>query len=52
MVTWDVIFEFLEQRTKFLSNKFKISVKNNYYTLDELLEKSSFSETFKYDEFI
>ena len=52
MVTWDVIFEFLEQRTKILSENFKISVKNNYYTLDELLEKSSFSETFKCDEFI
>ena len=52
MVTWNVIFEFLMERTDFREKKFKISVKNNYYTLNELLEKSSFYETFEYDEFI
>ncbi len=52
MITWCVIFEFLKERSGFSERQFKISVKNNYYTLDELLEKSSFSETFKYDEFI
>ena len=52
MVTWNVIFEFLMERTDFHEKKFKISVKNNYYTLNELLEKSSFYETFEYDEFI
>ena len=50
MVTWDVIFEFLQDKTNILSKKFKIFVKNNYYTLNDL--KLSFSETFKYNEFI
>jgi len=52
MVTWNVIFEFLMERTGFHEKQFKLSVKNNYYTLNELLEKSSFYETFEYDEFI
>ena len=52
MVTWNVIFEFLKDRTGFPPEQFKIPVKNNYYTLNELLEKSSFYETFEYDEFI
>ena len=52
MVTWNVIFEFLKERSGFSERQFKISVKNNYYTLNELLEKSSFYETFEYDEFI
>ena len=50
MVTWDVIFEFLQDKTNILSKKFKIFVKNNYYTLNDL--KLSFSETFKYNEFM
>ena len=52
MVTWNVIFEFLKDRTRFAPEQFKILVKNNYYTLNELLERSSFCETFEYDEFI
>ena len=52
MVSWKIIFDFLQRRTKILYDKFKILVKNNYYTLNELLERSSFCETFEYDEFI
>ena len=52
MITWNVIFEFLKERSCISEKQFKISVKNNYYTLNELLEKSSFYETFEYDEFI
>ena len=52
MITWNVIFEFLKERSGFSEKQFKISVKNNYYTLNELLEKSSFCETFEYEEFI
>ena len=52
MITWNVIFEFLKERSGISEKQFKISVKNNYYTLNELLEKSSFCETFEYEEFI
>ena len=52
MIGWNVIFEFLEQRTGFSQEQFKISVKNNYYTLEELLKKSLFSETFENNDFI
>jgi hypothetical protein len=52
MIDWNVIFEFLKDRTEFSQEQFKISVKNNYYTLKELLKKSSFYETFEYNEFI
>ena len=51
-VDWNVIFEFLKERTEFPPEQFKILIKNRYYTLNELLEKSSFYETFEYDEFI
>ena len=52
MVSWNVIFEFLKKRTGFQEGEFKILIKNNYYTLNELLEKSTFQETFEYEEFI
>ena len=52
MIDWNVIFEFLKDRTEFSQEQFKISVKNNYYTLKELLKKLSFCEIFEYNEFI
>ena len=52
MVSWYVMFEFLMEKTGFHEKQLKLCVKNNYYTLDELLQKSSFQEMFKYEEFI
>ena len=52
MVTWNVIFEFLKERTEFPPEQFKILIKNRYYTQNELLKKSLFSETFENNDFI
>jgi hypothetical protein len=52
MVDWNVIFEFLKERTEFPPEQFKILIKNRYYTQNELLKKSLFSETFENNDFI
>ena len=47
MVSWKIIFDFLQHRTKISYDKFKISVKNHYYTFEELSKSWTFAEIFE-----